>query len=57
MFSQSFSTVYGSTHGERTYSIDGMDITWTGSEGFVISYLASDIQRARLIKLGVNVKF
>ena len=38
MFSQSFASVYGSTHQERTYTIDGMDITWAGNEGFVISY-------------------
>ncbi len=39
MFSQSFATVYGSAHAERTYTIDGMDVTWAGGEGFVISYL------------------
>ena len=27
MFSQSFAEVYGSTHGERAYTIDGMDVT------------------------------
>ena len=39
MFSQSFPEVYGATHNERAYTIDGMDITWAGGEGFVISYL------------------
>jgi hypothetical protein len=39
MFSQSFPEVYGSTNNERAYTIDGMDITWAGGEGFVISYL------------------
>jgi hypothetical protein len=39
MFSQSFASVYGSTSAERTYAIDGMDVSWAGSEGFVISYL------------------
>jgi hypothetical protein len=38
MFSQSFPTTYGSTHGERAYLVDGMDVTWAGGEGFVISY-------------------
>jgi hypothetical protein len=39
MFSQSFPEVYGSTNSERAYTIDGMDVTWAGGEGFVISYL------------------
>ena len=39
MFSQSFRQVYGSTDAERAYTIDGMDVTWAGGEGFVISYL------------------
>ena len=39
MFSQSFAQIYGSTHNERAYTIDGMDVTWAGGEGFVISYL------------------
>jgi hypothetical protein len=39
MFSQSFPEIYGSTNNERAYTIDGMDVTWAGGEGFVISYL------------------
>jgi len=39
MFSQSFAQIYGSTDNERAYTIDGMDVTWAGGEGFVISYL------------------
>lgn len=39
MFSQSFAEVYGSTNAERGYTIDGMDVTWAGGEGYVISYL------------------
>ncbi|MBM3769977.1 MAG: hypothetical protein FJW27_01560 [Acidimicrobiia bacterium] len=39
MFSQSFAEAYGTTHAERGYTIDGMDVTWAGGEGFVISYL------------------
>ena len=39
MFSQSFAQIYGSTNNERAYTIDGMDVTWAGGEGFVISYL------------------
>jgi hypothetical protein len=39
MFSQSFAEAYGSTNAERGYTIDGMDVTWAGGEGFVISYL------------------
>ncbi len=39
MFSQSFAEVYGSTNAERAYTIDGMDVTWAGGEGYVISYL------------------
>jgi hypothetical protein len=39
MFSQSFAELYGSTNNERAYTIDGMDVTWAGGEGFVISYL------------------
>ena len=39
MFSQSFPQIYGSTDNERAYTIDGMDVTWAGGEGFVISYL------------------
>ena len=39
MFSQSFAEAYGSTNAERAYTIDGMDVTWAGGEGFVISYL------------------
>lgn len=39
MFSQSFPELYGSTNNERAYTIDGMDVTWAGGEGFVISYL------------------
>ncbi len=38
MFAQSAMTVHGSATGERSYLIDGMDVTWGGGEGAVISY-------------------
>ena len=38
MFAQTASVVHGSAFEERTHMIDGMEVTWGGGEGWVISY-------------------
>ena len=38
MFAQTGALVHGSAFAERTHMIDGMEVTWAGGEGTVISY-------------------
>ena len=38
MFAQTLAIVHGSAGAERTHMIDGMEVTWAGGEGTVISY-------------------
>ena len=38
MFAQTAAMVHGSAFAERTHMIDGMEVTWAGGEGTVISY-------------------
>jgi hypothetical protein len=38
MFAQTLAIVHGSAAAERTHMIDGMEVTWAGGEGTVISY-------------------